>query len=53
MRITDYLCRLPLICIVFDNFTLFLAKMNKFLVEKNIFSIFAYGFLKVKLKNCK
>ena len=28
-------------------------KMYKFLVEKYKFSIFAYEFFKVKLKNCK
>ena len=28
-------------------------KMFKFMVEKYIFSIFAYEFFKVKLKNCK
>ena len=27
--------------------------MYKFLVEKKIFSIFAYEFFKIKLKNCK
>ena len=29
------------------------AKMYKFLVEKYIFTIFAYELFKVKMKNCK
>ena len=38
---------------IFTKMPVFSPKMYKFLVEKYKFSIFAYEFFKVKLKNCK